>query len=78
MTPEQLKALEEFARWAISEGAWQGGDLEGFEVQEKAEKLGLIVEEPGGYDPKRHGPHDYAEPGDTFFVYAPFLRGDAK
>jgi hypothetical protein len=74
---EQWNALAHFARWGISEGPWQGGDLDGLEVQDKAEQLGLIVAEPGGYDEAKHGPNNDAEPGDQFFVYSPFLRGDA-
>ena len=51
-TDAQVQALAEFARWAIAEGAWNGGDVDGGEIQEKAADLGIIhqieVTEPCG------------------------------
>lgn len=37
------KAMAEFVKWAMQEGPWEGGDLDGGSVQDKAEELGLIV-----------------------------------
>ena len=75
MTPEQTKALRTFARTVIGELVWEGGEG-GEVVQDLAINHGLIERVPGGYDPKEHGPHDYAEPGDTFYVFADWLKGD--
>lgn len=41
---EQIAALIEFARWAISESSFQGADLGGGDIQDKAHELGLLVE----------------------------------
>lgn len=70
---DQIEALKEFLRWAVREGAWEGNDLDGAAVQEKAQALGLIVKE--AYDPEKHGEPvvDFVEvePGDDWFVFAP-------
>lgn len=66
-----------FVKWALREGAWQGCDLDGGAMQDKAEELGLIVKEP--YDPEKHGPNDIdAEPGDDWYVFAPAIRQAGK
>lgn len=58
---------EAFGR-AVME-AWPDSGLDGFDVQELAEKHGLIVEAPGGFDPKVHlDPLGICEPRDTFFL----------
>jgi hypothetical protein len=41
---EQVAALIEFARWAISESSFQGGDLDGGDIQDRAVALGLLKE----------------------------------
>ena len=41
--PEGYDALRQFAGWAIDE-AWQGRDIDGGSVQDKARDLGLIDE----------------------------------
>jgi len=63
-----------FVRWALQEGSWQGGDLDGGTIQEKAESLGLIVAVP--YDPEKHGAYnDYGcDAGDPWFEFSPDLR----
>jgi hypothetical protein len=73
LTAEQLESLKEFARARIRE-AWEGcenGDV----VQDAAEKLGLIVPKPGGFDPDQDGEDDEygAEPGDPWYVFADWL-----
>lgn len=65
-----------FVKWALQEGSWQGADLDGGSVQDKAESLGLIVKTQ--YDPEKHGPHDYAEPGYDWYVFSDLLRGDEQ
>ena len=37
-------ALRQFALWAISESSFQGGDLDGGDIQGKAVALGLLKE----------------------------------
>lgn len=71
MSAREVIALQEFAKWAIREGAFQAADLDGLSIQEKALELGLI--EATIYDPERHGPSDCAEPGDEWFTFAPSL-----
>ncbi len=71
MSAREVIALQEFARWAIREGAFQAADLDGLSIQEKAHELGLI--EATTYDPERCGPSDCAEPGDEWFTFAPSL-----
>lgn len=57
-----------FAQWAIREGAWEGCDLDGGSIQDKAVELGIIKEVP--YDPASHGDNDCgAEAGDPWFVF---------
>ncbi len=71
----QDQALREFFRWAMTEGPWDGCDLDGGDVQEKACKLGLIIKTK--YDPAKHGEPPAAfdfcdiEPGDDWYVIAP-------
>jgi hypothetical protein len=43
---ETVKALAQFARWALVNGPFDGCGLDGGDVQEKAAKLGLIVPDP--------------------------------
>ena len=69
--------LAEFARWAILEGPFAGCHLEGSDVQDKAERLGLLIKTK--YDPDKHGPSDCdAGPGDDWFVFAPCVAPPAS
>lgn len=61
-------ALQEFAKWAIQEGAFQAADLDGLSIQEKAHELGLII--GATYDPEIHGPSDSAEKGELWFAFS--------
>lgn len=63
------EAMAKFVDWALSEGSWDGCDLNGGDVQDKAEQLGLLVRTK--YDPEVHGNSDCAEPGDDWFELAP-------
>jgi hypothetical protein len=58
-------ALKEFARTMIA-NAFDGAGADGFEIQDEAEKLGLIRKVK--YDPKKHGASDVCEPGDDWYV----------
>jgi hypothetical protein len=64
-----VPALVEFFKWAMREGPWDGGDLDGGSVQDKAESLGLIVKTQ--YDAEKHGVQSDFEHGDDWFVLAP-------
>lgn len=65
------KAMAQFVRWAMQEGPWDGCDLDGASIQDKAEELGLIVKTQ--YDPEKHGlAADWMfSPGDDWFTLAP-------
>lgn len=71
MRDVQVVQLAGFAKWAIREGAFSGCDLYGGDVQDEAEKAGLIVRTV--YDPAIHGPSDVAEPGMEWFVFSSLL-----
>jgi hypothetical protein len=68
----QQQALVEFFKWAMREGPWEGGDLDGGSIQDKAESLGLIVQTK--FDPAKHGTAygDFSE-GDNYYEFAPGL-----
>jgi hypothetical protein len=66
MTMQQK--VNDFARWIITE-TFKGG-IDEFDVQAKAEELGLLQEVK--YDPELHGPNDVdAVKGDPWFVISP-------
>lgn len=49
--------------------AWPECGVDGFDVQELAERHGIIVEVPGGFDPEIHSdPLGVCEPGDAFYL----------
>jgi hypothetical protein len=66
---DMTRAMAKFVKWAMSEGPWNGGNLDGIDIQMKAEELGLLVRT--AYDPEVHGEDDCAEPGEDWFVLAP-------
>jgi len=37
------KKLAAFAKWALQEGVWEGCELDGSDIQDKAVELGLLV-----------------------------------
>jgi hypothetical protein len=65
-------SLAQFFDWAIK-ASWDGKNLDGGEVQEKALELGLIQCVPYSYD--SHGPrgrHDFGlDDGDNWYIKAP-------
>jgi hypothetical protein len=67
----RLTACAKFVVWAVNDGPWQGGDLDGLSVQEKAEELGLIAETK--FDPAIHKASDWVtpEPGEPWFSLDP-------
>lgn len=66
-----VKDLIEFTTWAIREGAWEGLDLDGGDIQEKAAALNLVTQVP--FDPEKHGEGDGAERGDPWYVLSEAL-----
>ena len=63
-------AMAKFVKWAMQEGPWEGIDLDGASVQDKAEELGFLIKTK--YDPEIHGESKFdIEPGDDWFVLAP-------
>lgn len=60
--------LAQFAKWAVTT-AFEGGDVSGFDIQDKAVELGILNRTQ--YDPDKHGENDVdADPGDERFVYS--------
>jgi hypothetical protein len=43
---DTIQAMAKFIEWAMQEGPWDGLGLDGGEIQDKAEELGLIVRSP--------------------------------
>jgi len=71
--PELTAKLAEFLRWAVQDHAWEGYDLDGHEIEEKARDLGLIEEVK--YDPDIHGEAKIdIEPGDTYDILTAEVR----
>ncbi len=61
---ETARALAEFLKWCM-ENAWTCCELDGADVHDKAEALGLLKIEP--YDPEAHGESEFdIEPGDEW------------
>ncbi|MDB5656127.1 MAG: hypothetical protein JWQ94_3740 [Tardiphaga sp.] len=77
ITDDMVTNCVRFVKWALQEGPWSGGDLDGAGVQDMAESLGLIVSVP--YDPEKHGAYnDYGcDVGDPWFEFAPGLKAAA-
>ncbi len=67
----EIERLAEFARWVIREGLFDSPGLDCLDIQYHALRLGLI--EQTTYDPNKHGPSDYADEGDEWFVFSPAL-----
>lgn len=73
---ETKRALVEFTRHIIKTYAW-GKEVDCGDVQDTAERLGLLVEVP--YDPAVHGENDCdAQPGDPWYVFADALKHQAE
>jgi hypothetical protein len=72
MKGKELANLIEFTRRIIEAVGFDFQRLDGGEIQDIAEQLGLIVKTK--YDPAIHGPSDCCEPGDDWYVFVPFLE----
>ena len=66
----RLLVLSRFARFVLSEVF--DGELDGAELQEVAEREGLIRKTT--YDPVLHGHSDYAQPGDDWYELTEVFR----
>jgi hypothetical protein len=64
--------IKEFARWVIQESCFDGCDIDGGSVQDKAVELGLLVEEL--YDPVKHPNVEDVEEGDGVFVFTELMK----
>lgn len=71
--PVDTERLVSFAK-EIIRLEWDGG-VYGGDVQDIAEKHGLIVSET--YDPAKHGEDFEGDSGDEIFVFAPWLKSAA-
>lgn len=64
----EIERLRAFVRWAVTDGPFNGCNLDGGDVQEKAVHFGILRKVE--YDPEQHGQNDCgAEPGDPWFVF---------
>jgi hypothetical protein len=64
--------LAQFAAECLREGCFQGCDLDGGWLQDRAAALGLIIRTK--YDPAIHGESDGAEPGDDWWIFSDELK----
>lgn len=69
-----IEILREFAAWAIREGCWNGIELDGGDIQEKAHDLGLLAEHEVTRD--EVGRFGECEEGDTAYIFAGPLAPD--
>lgn len=70
---KEIRRLKEFARYVIETECWSIHDLDGGNVQELAEKLGLIVWHTatnGDVDEDRD-----VEVGDSLYMFSELLKG---
>lgn len=68
---DQIEKLLAFAKEVIR-GSWEG-NLDGGDIQEMAEKHGLL--QPEIYDLDKHGDHEDAVPGeDTIYVFPDWMK----
>lgn len=72
-TAANIAALSSFAHFCMRM-AFDECEADGSEIQDEAARLGIIVEVEGGYDPDKHGEHEYANPGDEWFDYADWFK----
>lgn len=74
MKNKDIEALKEFARYIIETECWgYPWELDGGDVQERAEKLGLI--EPHTATEEDVDPEfDYHEVGDTIYKFTNILK----
>jgi hypothetical protein len=62
---------ERFGRWVVEVNTFLGADLDGYDVQNKAVELGILIEVE--FDPDKHDADNESigvERGDSWFVFA--------
>ncbi len=65
-------ALVCFSRRCL-EGAWEGYDIDGGDIQDWATEFGLLVKTQ--YDPEKHGPNEFdLESGDDWYVFSDWMK----
>lgn len=65
--------LAEFASWVIRNAAWTGYDLDGGDVQDMAEKCGLISITK--YSRDLHGDNEFGvQTGDDWYEFSPEMK----
>ena len=69
--PTNEETLKEFARWVIQH-IFDGLDVDGADVQDKAEELGLLEEVP--YDPAVHRSVEDVDAGDPICIFTDKLK----
>lgn len=74
---DSAKALREFALQVI-DWAWEGYDPDGSDIQDLAEKHGLLAKVP--YDPEKHNLPEWLEgevqPGDDYYTFTDLLKAE--
>lgn len=74
---EKDRAAREFTRWVIRNTAWQGGNLDGGDVQEMAEKLGIVERQTATAENRNEWQFiDYCAVGDAFYVFSEWIKPD--
>jgi hypothetical protein len=68
---EAQAKLSAFVRYVLAEGSWAGYGIDGGDVQDAAERFGLIVSEP--YDPAKHGYDVDFDDGDRWLTFTPLV-----
>ena len=76
MNPSSLSLIDRLSLFAdgILDFLWEGSDPDGGDIQDLAERLGLI--ENVGFDPEKHDDHlgVCLHPGDPWYQFAGDLR----
>lgn len=79
MTASNEELVREFARWVIRQACWEGPDIDGGAVQDKAVELGLL--RPCAYRAEEHGElagEMGVEEGDQVFEFTAALSTPAE
>lgn len=67
--------LCKFVHWTLQHGPWIGCDVDGGEIQEKAEELGITIKRIATEeDCNGQEFSEYMEPGDDYFELAPEIK----
>jgi hypothetical protein len=75
---EVIEKLAEFARRVIKQECWGYGDLDGGDIQEWAEKLGLIYKDTATKEDVGDSEFYYFEEGDDIYRFTDILSTEVK